>query len=119
MRLQFLGKGGSGQGQCPTLYATDQGSYLVQGWRTDSPGSVEIPHLLLGFAEPDTFVGATMTDTGRGTFILSGRPVADAETLTQLVLADDETAIEVPKREREFYGATAARASVLGPVPAS
>lgn len=31
MRLKFLGSGGSGQGHCPTLYATDQDSYLVQG----------------------------------------------------------------------------------------
>jgi hypothetical protein len=119
MRLQFLGKGGSGQGQCPTLYATDQGSFLVQGWVTGEPATVEIPHLLLGFAEPDTLVGATMTDTGRGTFTISGRPITDDETLAQLVLADDEMAIEVPKRERKFYGAAAARSSVLGPVPAS
>jgi hypothetical protein len=75
--------------------------------------------LLLGFAEPDTLVGATMTDTGRGTFTISGRPITDDETLAQLVLADDEMAIEVPKRERKFYGAAAARSSVLGPVPAS
>lgn len=119
MRLRFLGKGGSGAGQCPTLYATDQDTYLVQGWTTGKRETVEIPHLLLGFAEPDTFVGATMTDTGRGTFSVSGRPVADAETLAQLVLADDETAIEVPKLEREFYGATAARSGVPGSVSPS
>lgn len=119
MRLQFLGKGGSGQGQCPTLYATDQETYLVQGWHTGRPGTVEIPHLLLGFAEPDTFVGAAMTDTGRGTFTLSGRQITDAETLAQLVLADNETAIEVPKQERMFYGATAASRSVPGVVRAS
>ncbi|WP_431957403.1 hypothetical protein [Nocardia lijiangensis] len=118
MRLQFLGKGGSGQGQCPTLYATDHG-YLVQGWETDEAGTIEIPHLLLGFAEPDTFIGATLSDTGRGTFSLSGRPITDDETLSQLDLADDETAIEVPKRERKFFGATATRPSVLGPVPGS
>ena len=53
-----------------------------------------------------------MTDTGRGTFSLTGRPIADAETLAQLVLADDESAVEVPKRERKFYGATAASRSV-------
>ncbi|WP_433654007.1 hypothetical protein ACQPW1_25435 [Nocardia sp. CA-128927] len=68
------------------------------------PEVVEIPHLLLGFAEPDTFVGATMTDTGRGTFTLTGRAVTEPETLAQLELADNETAIEVPKAERTFYG---------------
>ncbi|NEW46041.1 hypothetical protein GV794_19355 [Nocardia cyriacigeorgica] len=91
------------------MYATDQGSYLVQGWRTDEPETVEIPHLLLGFAEPDTFVGSTMAATGRGTFTLSGRPVTEPDTLAQLDLAEDETAIEVPKLERNFYGASAAR----------
>jgi len=101
------------------LYATDQDSYLIQGWVTDHPGTIEIPHLLLGFAEPDTFFGATMTDTGRGTFTISGRPITDAETLDQLDLAEDETAIEVPRRERKFYGAAAARRGVLGSVSAS
>lgn len=105
MRLKFLGKGGSDDGGCPSLYATDQGSYLAQGWQTERPETVEIPHLLLGFAEPDTFVGARMVDTGRGTFLLSGKPVADRETLDQLQLAAGEGAIEVPMSERTFYGA--------------
>lgn len=118
MRLRFLGKGGSGQGQCPTLYSTDRDTYLVQGWRTDTSGCIEIPHLLLGFTEADTFVGATMTDTGRGTFTVSGRPVVEIETLAQLELADDETAIEVPKLERKFYGAVTASRSVPGVVRA-
>ncbi|MGQ4618424.1 hypothetical protein [Nocardia sp. R7R-8] len=105
MRLQFLGKGGSDVGGCPTLYATDQGSYLVQGWQTGSPESIEIPHLLTGFAEADTFIGATLTDTGRGTFTLIGRPIVEPETLALLDLAHNETAIEVPKIRRTFYGA--------------
>ncbi|WP_312884528.1 hypothetical protein [Nocardia barduliensis] len=104
MRLRFLGKGGSDKTGCPALYATDRGSYLVQGWRTDQSGILEIPHLLTGFAEPGTFIGATMTDTGRGTFRLVGRPITDRETLDQLALEDDETAIEVPKGERTYYG---------------
>ncbi|WP_067904107.1 hypothetical protein [Nocardia vaccinii] len=105
MRLWFLGKGGSDGGDCPTLYATDQDSYLVQGWRTGEPETIEIPHLLLGFAQTDTFIGAAMTDTGRGTFTLTGRPVSESETLAQLDLAPHETAIEVPKIRRTFYGA--------------
>lgn len=108
MPLKFLGKGGSDDGACPTLYATDLG-YLAQGWRTGHPGTIEIPHLLLGFAEPDTFIGATLTDTGRGTFLVTGRPITDHETLSQLDLAANETAIEVPKAERTFYGAVPQR----------
>ena len=107
MRLEFLGRGGSDVGQCPTLYATDQQTYLVQGWQTGQAGTIEIPHLLLGFAQPDTYIGATMTDTGRGTFVITGKPIDDGETLSQLDLAANETAIEVPKSDRRFYGAAA------------
>ncbi|MFE3003433.1 hypothetical protein ACFXG4_52005 [Nocardia sp. NPDC059246] len=108
MNLKFLGKGGSDSGGCPSLYATDQGTYLVQGWQTDRPETVEIPHALLGYTEPDTFIGSRLTDTGRGTLAVSGRPITDAETIGQLTLAEDETCIEVPKRERTFYGNAAA-----------
>ncbi|MEV6320080.1 hypothetical protein AB0M45_02625 [Nocardia sp. NPDC051787] len=104
MRLYFLGRGGTEGGGCPSLFVTDRGTYVVQGWTTDTPGIIEIPHLLLGFALPDTFIGATMTDTGRGTFVLSGAPVMDLEALAQMDIYPDETAIEVAKLERTFYG---------------
>lgn len=54
----------SKNGQSPTLYATDRGTYVVQGWRLtdaealsamDIPGhetAVEIPAALLRFAPP-------------------------------------------------------------------
>ncbi|MEV2219064.1 hypothetical protein AB0E01_04210 [Nocardia vinacea] len=112
MLLHFLGKGGSGTNDCPTLYATDQGSYAIIGWVTDRPETVEIPHLLLGFLEPDTFIDATMTDSGRGTFLVSGSPITDRATLGQMTMETYETAIEVPKAERTFYGATASQQSV-------
>lgn len=108
MRLTFLGKGGSDVGECPTLLATDHGTYVIVGWKTGTTGLVEILHLLLGFAEPDTFVGAQLTDTGRGTFTLAGHPITDAETLAQMTIQPHETAVEVPKAERTFYGATSA-----------
>ncbi|UGT60677.1 hypothetical protein [Nocardia asteroides] len=76
----------------------------MQGWATGRAETVEIPHLLVGFAEPDTFVGAGLADTGRGTFTLVGRPITDPGTLAQMNLADDESAIEVPKQTRRFYG---------------
>jgi hypothetical protein len=109
MPLRFLGKGGSTNNGCPTLLANDPGGYVVQAWKTDRPDTVELPHLLLGFLEPDTFIGAALTDTGRGTFRLTGRPVTEPGLLAQLDIADDETAIEVPKLERTFYGAASAR----------
>ena len=104
MRLQFLGKCGSQGGGCPSLYATDQDTYVVQGWKTEKPATIEIPHLLLGLVEPDTYVGATMTDTGRGTFTLSGTSVTEAATLEQMDIYPDETCVEVPKLGRTFYG---------------
>ncbi|MBF6358228.1 hypothetical protein IU449_27400 [Nocardia higoensis] len=105
MRVTFLGKGGSGEKDCPTLYATDRDTYLVQGWATDVLGVVEIPHLLPGFADEGTYLGAMMSDTGRGTFLLVGRPVDDPEILAPMTIAEDETVIEVPRLERTFYGA--------------
>ncbi|WP_327143022.1 hypothetical protein [Nocardia sp. NBC_01327] len=106
--LQFLGKGGTTGDGCPSVYVTDHGTFLIQGWVTDQAETVEIPHLLLGFVGNDRFIGARMEDTGRGTFLLTGRPVTDAGTLTQLDLYEDETAIEVPVCERSFYGVAAA-----------
>ncbi|MFD8244586.1 hypothetical protein [Nocardia sp. NPDC059691] len=72
-------------------------------------GTVEIPHLLTGFAEPDTFISSTMTDTGRGTLTVSRSvSVTEPDGLGMLTLAEDETAIEVPKLGRTFYGNAAA-----------
>lgn len=121
MRVRFLGKGGSGTNDCPSLYETDRNSYIVQGWSTNDPGLVEIPHLLTGFVEPRMFLGSPLTDSGRGTFLVAGRPVTEPGVLAQLTLADDEAAIEVPRQERTFYGAAADRRSmarVVRPMPA-
>lgn len=65
MRLTFLGKDpASGGGQCPALYATDRGTYVVQGKRVTDPDAladlrevsddetfVEVPREVLSFAE--------------------------------------------------------------------
>ncbi|MBF6064604.1 hypothetical protein IU500_22300 [Nocardia terpenica] len=102
--LTFLGKGGSKVNDCPTLYTTDYGTYVIIGWKTDAPDTIEIPHLLLGFTEKETFIGATMTDTGRGTFTLSGNPVTESRLLAQLKIEAYEAAVEVSKIRREYYG---------------
>ncbi|MFD6356002.1 hypothetical protein [Nocardia tengchongensis] len=104
MRLHFLGKGESEGGGCPSLYTTDHDSYVVQGWATDTLGTVEVPQRLLGFVQPETYIDSVMIDTGRGTFALSGMPVTDAETLAQMDIYPNEAAIEVAKAERTFYG---------------
>lgn len=108
MRLTFLGRGGSDVGECPTLYRTDHGSYVIIGWKTGAAETVEIPHLLLGFAESNTFIGAQLTDTGRVRSNSCGRPITEADTLAQMSIQPHETAIEVPKAGRAFYGAPTA-----------
>lgn len=65
MRLRLLGTE-SGKTGCPTLYATDRGTYVVQGKKVsdqqaigdlvglmDDEFYVEIPKGLLAYAEPD------------------------------------------------------------------
>ena len=65
MKLTFLGST-SQEGQCPTLYATDRDTLVVQGWMVTDPEAlgdlrhvlpgetfVEVPKALLRFAEGD------------------------------------------------------------------
>jgi hypothetical protein len=104
MRLTFLGKSTQGGGS-PTLFATDRNTYVVQGWKVEGPGgSVEIPHRLLQYVQPSTYVGALMADTGRGSFVLSGQAVSDEETLSQMDIPGHETCVEVPKKEEVWFG---------------
>lgn len=63
MKLTLLGCD-SKVGDCPTLYATDRGTIVVQGWRLADPEAlammdipdhetaVEIPAALLRYAPP-------------------------------------------------------------------
>lgn len=107
MRLRFLGKVTQGGGS-PTLYVTDQNTYVVQGWKVEGcDDSVEIPYRLLTHAEPGTYLGALMADTGRGSFILSGQPVTDVEALSQMDIPGHETCIEIPKQKEAWFGGVA------------
>jgi len=68
MELTFLGSS-SVTGDCPSLYATDRGTYIVQGLRLDPEvlasltmpdreTAVEIPAALLRFLPPEALTGA-------------------------------------------------------------
>ncbi|MBF6340090.1 hypothetical protein IU450_30000 [Nocardia abscessus] len=94
MKLERLG-GDSTDGQSPTLFRSDRRTYVVQGWSTDSTGTIEIPHRLIRHLVPGTCLGALLRDTGHGTFILTGSPVTDAEALEQIRLPGHESAVEV------------------------
>jgi hypothetical protein len=68
MKLTFLGSS-SVTGDCPSLYATDRSTYVVQGLRLDPEvlatlampereTVVEIPAALLRFLPPEAVAGA-------------------------------------------------------------
>jgi hypothetical protein len=63
MRRRFLGKDTQGGGS-PSLFATDRGTYVVQGWKV--PGhrtSVEVPKKLLRHLEHGTVLDADLRET--------------------------------------------------------
>ncbi|MBF6084725.1 hypothetical protein IU485_25460 [Nocardia cyriacigeorgica] len=94
MELDRLG-GDSTDGQSPTLFLSDRDTYVVQGWRTDSLATIEIPHRLIRHLRPGTCLGALLHDTGHGTFLLAGDPVTDPGALAQMRLPGHESAVEV------------------------
>ncbi|MEU5930773.1 hypothetical protein ABZ817_46245 [Streptomyces antimycoticus] len=116
MRLRFLGKN-STPGDSPTLYASDQNSYVVQGWKVyandllaqlDVPEGqtiIEVPPELFEHLTKDghpsgkikTFTAPIMLVTEQGTCILQGPEIHDPEALSQMRMPDYETCIEVPK----------------------
>ncbi|GAB2801584.1 hypothetical protein [Streptomyces daliensis] len=116
MKLRFLGKN-STPGDSPTLYATDQDTYVIQGWkvfandllmRLDVPDGqtvIEVPtelfeHLTkddLPCGEIKKFTAPIKIVTDGGTCVLQGPEVHDPEALSQMRMPDYETCIEVPK----------------------
>ncbi|WP_280453685.1 hypothetical protein [Nocardia brasiliensis] len=100
MEIRLLG-GPTGEGGSPRLYVTDRGSHLAQGWKTDDPDCVEIPHRLVMWAERGTCLSG-LEDTGRGTFLVRGAPVTDPSALRVMAIPAHETAVEVPVAEEVF-----------------
>ncbi|MCP9958453.1 hypothetical protein [Streptomyces sudanensis] len=116
MKLRFLGKN-SNVGDCPTLYATDRDTYLVQGWKVfaedllmqldipEGQTAVEVPTELFEHLEKDGLPSGIirrledplMILTPGGTFIVRGPEVTDSEALSQMQVPDYEAVIEVPK----------------------
>ncbi|MFD8644354.1 hypothetical protein ACFV14_29100 [Streptomyces zaomyceticus] len=116
MKLRFLGKN-SNIGDCPTLYATDRDTHLVQGWKIyandllmqldipEGDTAVEVPTELFEHLTKDGLPAGEirrledpiMILTPGGTFIVQGREVTDTEALSQMEIPDYETVVEVPK----------------------
>ena len=112
MRLTFLGKTTQGGGS-PTLYATDQDTYVVQGWKVVGKPSttVEIPESLLEYLLPGTKLGASLQPTGKrwhgdsgecDTYTLSGQAVTDPQAMDQMNIPGHECSIEVGKLREEI-----------------
>jgi hypothetical protein len=116
MRLRFLGKN-STPTNSPTLYATDQDSYVVQGWIVTDPAIlarctvpadetlVEVPsgllddHLVLDGLDGQVrnLVPPIVLVTDNGNYIIQGTRVTDAEALSQMSIPDHETCVQVSK----------------------
>ncbi|HEY3894343.1 MAG TPA: hypothetical protein VGL88_03135 [Pseudonocardiaceae bacterium] len=115
MKLKFLGKD-STPDDSPTLYATDQNSYVVQGWIVtdaatlarltipDDETIVEVPAALLDHLALDGLAG-TVTSvsppivgvTPDGNYIIQGKRVTEAEALSQMNIPDHETCVQIMK----------------------
>ncbi|MFJ2244822.1 hypothetical protein [Streptomyces sp. NPDC087862] len=116
MKLRFLGKN-SKVGDCPTLYATDHDTYLVQGWKifandllmqlevSEGETAVEVPTELFEHLAKDGLPAGEfrrledplMVLTPGGTYVVQGRVVTDPEALSQMSIPDYETVVEVSK----------------------
>lgn len=115
MKLRFLGKN-STPDESPTLYATNQDSYVVQGWIVtdvailarftvpDDETLVEVPAALLDHlvldgldGEVTNVVPPIVGVTPGGNYIIQGKRVTDAEALSQMSIPDHETCVHVTK----------------------
>jgi hypothetical protein len=115
LKLTFLGKD-STPDDSPTLYATDQDSYVVQGWIVTDPGIlarhavsddealVEIPPALLDHLAKDGLDGAVtnlvppiVEVASNGNYIVRGKRVTDVATLSQMSIPEHETCVHVTR----------------------
>ncbi|MEV0297171.1 hypothetical protein [Nocardia sp. NPDC050710] len=97
MQLRLLGGPTNNTGS-PRLWMDEERDlYLVQGYRVpDHANQVEIPHMLLRWLQPGTYIGGMLHDSGCGSFTVTGRPITDSEILEHMRIPDHETAVEVP-----------------------
>jgi hypothetical protein len=115
MEIRFLGKE-TDHGDSPTLYATDRGTYLVQGWKVadpeilaklvmpDSETVVEIYARLMTHLARDGFSGVVTSwippvvhVTENGNLVIQGKRVTDPEARTEMNIPRHEDVVEVDK----------------------
>ncbi|GAA3746637.1 hypothetical protein GCM10022402_27680 [Salinactinospora qingdaonensis] len=115
MRLTFLGKD-SKPDESPTLYATDQDSYVIQGWIVtdiailsqldlhDHETVVEVPSQLLSHLNKNGLEGDVahiappiVHVKEDGNYLMQGQRVTDSETLSQMDIPSHETCVNIPR----------------------
>lgn len=115
MLLWFLGKT-STPNNSPTLYRTDENSYVIQGWRVydeailaqlSIPAGdtvIEIPPPLLDYLQLDGMstdarhlVPPIVHIKENGNYIVQGPEVHDPQVLGQMKVPDHETCIHLSK----------------------
>lgn len=115
MRIRFLGKV-TEHGDSPTLYATDRGTYFVQGWEVtdseilaklnipDGETVVEIYARLMTHLTKDGLSGVVTSWTPpivhvkeNGNLVIQGKRVTDPEALAEMKIPGHENVVEVDK----------------------
>lgn len=104
MRLTRLRSTCPDSDTCPTLYRTDRGTMVVQGYVVTHMEALSVPDLAAGETAVevplDLLAGLITNDsavypTERGTMLVRGTAVTDLETLTTLRLPIGEAAVEI------------------------
>lgn len=97
MRLVHLRGSCPDRVTCPNIYATDRGTYVVQGYVRDNAGVgvviVEVPRSLL--PEATTHGDADLCLTDHDTVLVRGSRVTDPAAVAALNLPAGEAAIEI------------------------
>ncbi|MEO3800561.1 hypothetical protein [Nonomuraea sp. B1E8] len=117
--MRFLGKdANSVGGDSPTLYATDHGTYIIQGWIVTDPellakvelgdgqDVVEIPFNLFDHLAKDGLPGVVTSwappivhVTDRRTCLIQGTRVTDPGTLACMAMPEHESCVEVSRAD--------------------
>ncbi|MGH3853244.1 MAG: hypothetical protein ACRDR6_07035 [Pseudonocardiaceae bacterium] len=104
MRLTRLRSTCPGTESCPTLYWTDRGTAVVQGYLATGPEALGDPALMTGETAVEvpfaliaglTISGQILYATERGTVLVEGTAVTDPEAVATLLLPVGEAAVEI------------------------
>jgi len=115
VQLTYLGKETQG-GESPTLFATDRGTYIIQGYTVtdeellakldvrDGETVVEVYARLFTHLVHDGVSGTVASWTApivhvleNGNYVVQGPRLVDAGTRSRMAIPDHEDAVDVPK----------------------